>query len=74
MKRWTIVVVIGLMAITQVGSSLSQQIPGRGFSVLLCVAEKAGDGPGNSQVSISINSDTGPGADGIGQAEITITG
>ena len=68
MKRWISVMVIGLMAITQAGSSFSQEIPGAGFSVLLCVAEQTGSGPGNSQVSISINSDTGPDADGIGQA------
>jgi hypothetical protein len=73
MKRWISVMVIGLMAITQAGSSFSQEIPGAGFSVLLCVAEQTGGGPGNSQVSISINSDTGPDADGIGQAEVTIT-
>jgi hypothetical protein len=72
MKRWITVMAIGLMAITQIGSSFSQEIPGRGFSVLLCVAEHAGDA-GNNQVSISINSDTGPVEDGIGHAEITIT-
>ena len=70
MKRWIIVMMFGLVAIAQVGSS--QEIPGRGFSVLLCVAEQAGSA-GNNQVSISIDSDTGPNADGIGQAVITIT-
>src|SRR4030095_11951580 len=70
MKRSIIVITLALMAIAQVGSS--QQISGRGFSVLLCVAEQAGDA-GNNQVSISIDSDTGPIEAGVGQAVITIT-
>jgi hypothetical protein len=71
MKRSIIVITLALMAIAQVGSS--QQISGRGFSVLLCVAEQAGDA-GNNQVSISIDSDTGASEEtGVGQAVITIT-
>jgi hypothetical protein len=70
MKRSIIVITFAVLAIAQVGSS--QQISGRGFSVLLCVAEQAGDA-GNNQVSISTDSETPPNEAGIGQAVITIT-
>ena len=70
MKRSIIVITFAVLAIAQVGSS--QQISGRGFSVLLCVAERAGDA-GNNQVSISIDSDTLPVVGGIGEAVITVT-
>jgi hypothetical protein len=71
MKRSIIVITFALIAMAQVGSS-QQPIPGRGFSVLLCVAEQAGDA-GNNQVNISIDSDTGPNEAGVGQAVITIS-
>ena len=50
----------------------AQQVGGRGFSVLLCVAEQGGSLPGGAQVNYVIDSDTGPNQDGIGQAIVTI--
>ncbi len=73
MKRWIVVVTFGLLAITVIGPSFAQQVPGKGFSALLCLAEHAGSGPGNAQVSVTIQSDTGPNAEGTGQAVVTIT-
>jgi hypothetical protein len=72
MKRSVILVTLAFVGVVLNGPGFAQ-VPGRGFSVLLCVAQQAGSGPGNAQVSVAITSDTGPNAQGIGQAQVTIT-
>ena len=71
MKRCIIAVAFGLVAVTALGPSFAQQVPGRGFSALVCLAEQPI--PGNAQITVTISGDTGPDAQGIGEAVVTIT-
>ena len=72
MKRLVMLVAFGVLAIVLVGPSFAQ-IPARGFSVLLCVAEGAGSGPGNAQVSFEIVPGTDVQIDGdIRQVDVKI--
>jgi hypothetical protein len=65
-------ILVGLLAMDFVGMG-SAQGPGKGFSVLLCVAEGAGSGPGNAQVSVEVLTETDVQIDGdLREVEIII--
>ena len=70
MKRIIVLTAVGILSMVLVGPSKAQG-PGRGFSVLLCVAEEAGPGSGNAQVGFEILSDTEIDGD-LRQAEVEI--
>jgi len=72
MKGWIIVGVLGLLVL--IGSGVAQQVPGQGFSALLCELGVTGSGTfviGNGQVVVSIV-DNGASPGGIGTATVTI--
>jgi hypothetical protein len=50
----------------------SAQVPARGFSVLLCVVERAGSVPGGAEVNIDILSDEAVNESGLRQAVVTV--
>jgi hypothetical protein len=74
MKHWIMFFVLGLLAISLVGSGLAQQVPGQGFSNLVCQAGVNGSGTfelGNGQIMVVIDDGpTTPG--GTGTATVTI--
>ncbi len=73
MKHWITFVVLGLLAISLVGSGLAQQVPGQGFSRLVCQANIVGSGTftlGNGQIVVTVD-DNGV-TDGTGTATVTI--
>jgi len=73
MKRAVILVVaIGLFGFGAIGPTFAQQVPGQGFSALLCLVQEVGV-PGSAQISVTIDSDTGADSDGNGTAVVTIT-
>lgn len=73
MKRWFVVTAAAVFSVGVIGST-SAQVPGQGFSTLLCVAERVSSGPGNARVSVTVVSDTGPILfDILGVAEVRIT-
>ena len=67
MKRQLFGATLGTAAIAWAASMSAQQIPGRGFTALLCVAERLGGGPQAGQVTVAIANDTGS------SAQVTIT-
>jgi hypothetical protein len=71
MKR-AIVLAIGLFGFGAIGPTFAQQVPGRGFSALLCLVQQVGV-PGNAQIGVTIDSDSGADPEGNGTAVVTIT-
>jgi hypothetical protein len=72
MKRAVILVAIGLFGFGAIGPASAQQVPGQGFSALLCLVQQVGV-PGNAQISVTIDSDSGADSEGNGTAVVTIT-
>lgn len=72
MKHTVVLVAIGLFGFGAIGPAVAQQVPGQGFSALLCLVQEVGV-PGNAQISVTIANDSGPDADGNGTADVTIT-
>src|SRR5918995_863199 len=72
MKRAVVLVAIGLFGFGAIGPTFAQQVPGRGFRALLCLVQQVGL-PGNAQISVTIDSDSGPDNEGNGTAVVTIT-
>jgi hypothetical protein len=58
MKPLAFAAAVGMVALTS-STTGSAQVPGRGFSALLCVAERLGSGPQGGQVAVIIADDTG---------------
>ena len=71
MKRWCVSIAVGIASLLLVAHG-SAQAPARGFTVLLCVVERAGSVPGGSQVNVDILSDEAVDASGLRQALVTI--
>jgi len=72
MKRWIVVIALGVLTSSLVVPGFGQGGPGgRGISTLLCLAEEIGFEIGNGHVSVEVD-DHGV-VDGIGEAEVTIT-
>jgi hypothetical protein len=72
MKHAVVLVAIGLFGFGAIGPASAQQVPGQGFSALLCLVQQVGL-PGNAQVSVTIDSDSGVDSEGNGTAVVTIT-
>ena len=72
MKNAVVLVAIGLFGFGAIGPASAQQVPGQGFSALLCLVQQVGL-PGNAQVSVTIDSDSGANSEGNGTAVVTIT-
>jgi hypothetical protein len=72
MKRAVVLVAVGLFGFGAIGPTFAQQVPGRGFSALLCLVQQVGL-PGNAQISVTIDSDSGTDNEGNGTAIVTIT-
>ena len=73
MKRIVVLMAIGLFGFGAIGRpTFAQQVPGQGFSALLCLVQLVGL-PGNAQISVTIDSDSGADAEGNGIAVVTIT-
>jgi hypothetical protein len=72
MKRAVVLVAIGLFGFGAIGPAFAQQVPGQGFTALLCLVQQVGV-PGNAQISVTIDSDSGPDSEGNGTAVVTIT-
>src|SRR4029434_7769085 len=72
MKQAVVLAAIGSFGFGVIGPTFAQQVPGQGFSALLCLVEQVGV-PGNAQISVTIDSDSGADPDGNGTAVVTIT-
>jgi hypothetical protein len=72
MKRAVVLVAIGLFCFGAIGPTFAQQVPGQGFSALLCLVQQVGV-PGSAQISVTIDSDSGADSEGNGTAAVTIT-
>jgi hypothetical protein len=73
MKRIVVLMAIALLGFGAIEKpTFAQQVPGRGFSALLCLVQQVGL-PGNAQVSVTIDRDSGADAEGNGTAVVTIT-
>jgi hypothetical protein len=72
MKRSVVLVAIGLFGFGAIGPTFAQQVPGQGFSALLCLVQQVGL-PGSAQISVTIDSDSGVDSEGNGTAVVTIT-
>jgi hypothetical protein len=75
MKRAVVLVTIVLFGFGAIGGpapTFAQQVPGEGFSALLCLVQQVGL-PGSAQISVTIDSDSGADNEGNGTAVVTIT-
>jgi len=72
MKRWCVSIAVG-MAFLLMAPQGSAQVPARGFTVLLCVVERAGSVPGGAQVNIEIVSDQPVDQSGLRQAVVIVS-
>ena len=72
MKRWCVAIAVGMAFLFAVAQG-SAQVPSRGFTVLLCVVERAGSVPGGSQVNIEIVSDQAVNQSGLRQAVVIVS-
>jgi hypothetical protein len=72
MKRAVVLVAIGLFGLGAIGPTFAQQVPGQGFSALLCLVQQVGL-PGSAQISVTIDRDSGADSEGDGTAVVTIT-
>jgi hypothetical protein len=70
--RRAVVLAIGLFGFGAIGPAFAQQVPGEGFSALLCLVQQVGV-PGSAQISVTIDSDSGADSEGNGTAVVTIT-
>lgn len=71
MKRAVILVAVVLFGFGTIGPTFAQQVPGRGFSALLCLVQQVGL-PDDAQISVTIASDSGPDTQGNGTAVVII--
>ena len=62
MKRHLFSVLLATGIVAAGTATIAQQVPGRGFTALLCVAERLGSGPQSPQVGVVVVSDTGSSA------------
>jgi hypothetical protein len=72
MNRSIVLAAVGLFAVGAIAPTFAQQVPGHGFSALLCLVQEVGV-PGDAQISVTIDSDSGPDNQGNGIAVVTIT-
>ena len=73
MKSWIAFIIVALLTVSLAAPSHAQQVPGRGFSTLVCALGVSGSGVfelGNGNIVVTIT-DNGV-LDGLGSAGISI--